>query len=372
VLAPKATDVGRERHCVDIPHVNASGRSYDVNVLACQLPRKETILDKNMTTQKYLDLTALQPGDVLLTSERTFTSRAIVLAQRFWHWRLLGRGFSHATVVISPLLTFDTRGGAGARFRRRHATEISEDDQGRLQLWLELSEYKDVAVMRYGSDIDSHLLLKAAIAENTAPYPHVNAFLGLFHPSIKSAWSRMVRRQRPGSDDGPQKFCSSLVAFLLQKINASEYFRKTDWSAISPFKLHNATDQKAGIVVERARDSFSTSPIHRILLLQAQAEAGANSFTDMDDFQHGSEDVIKAVANSSLLRPSLAQDPDYFIDVNGERISLFDRPHYAQLPSLRRQIDSNARMLNRFKSMSACFADCKEPCANAASCLRGV
>lgn len=324
-----------------------------------------------MTIQKYLDLTALEPGDVLLTSERTLTSRAIVFAQRFWHLRLFGRGFSHATVVISPLLTFDTRGGAGARFRRLVATEISEDDHGRLQLWLDLSNYKDVAVMRYGSQIDCHVLLKAAIAENTASYPRVNAFLGLFHPSIKSAWSRMVRRQRQ-NDYGPEKFCSSLVAFLLQKADAGEYFRKTDWSAISPFKLHNHANEKTEMVVERARNSFSTRPIHQILLLQAQAEAGANSFSDMDSFQHASEDLTKAIANSSLLRPSLKHDPAYFIDVHGEKISLLDQPHYAQLPSLIRQIDSNAKMLSRFKSMSACFVHCKNPCINAASCVRSV
>lgn len=324
------------------------------------------------THAKYLDLTALQPGDVLLTRERTLTSRAIVLAQRFWHFKLFGRGFSHATVVISPLLTFDTRGGTGARFRRLVASQISEDEQGRLRLWLDLSEYEDIAVMRYGNDIDSHLLLRVSAAENTAPYPRVNAFIGLFHPSFKSLWHRIVLRNSPNRNRGTQRFCSALVVYLLQQIETVNHFRQTDWSTISPFKLYDTLYEQGHLLVDRAPHEFSHSELHQSLLHLAQTGAGASYFGDMDQFQHASEDLMIAAAKFLPVQALLRQDADFLINLDGEEISLMDKPHFTQLPFLKEQIDSNAQFLHRLDGMSTCFPGCAKSCRNAASCLKDL
>ncbi len=322
-------------------------------------------------TKKYLDLTALKPGDVLLTSEYTKVSSGLVFAQRILHFKLRGRGFSHATIVISPMLTFDTRQNSGARFRRLIATEISEDNQGRLQLWLDISQYKNIAVMRYGIPVESHALLKLAMNENTTPYPILSAFFSLIHPRIKSVWNMMTKRKPRSSGEHTQRFCSSLVAYLLQQ-SGGKYFKEKDWSAISPFKLHIFQYEQHHLILERTPKDFSTKPIHVALLRQAQAEAGANFFTDIDSFQHASEDIVRVIANGSLIKASLAHDPDYFIMIDGKKISLLDKPHYQQFPILTQQINSNSEMLSRLSSMNACFSHCAGACANAASCEKDM
>jgi hypothetical protein len=322
-----------------------------------------------ISPKKYLDLTSLQSGDVLLTSSRSLTSRLIVLAQRIWHFSFQCPGFSHAIVVIAPLVTFDTVGVKGARFRRQIPNAISEDEQGQIKLWLDVSDYKNIAVMRYGNAINPCTLLMAASVENTSPYPGPMAFLSLFHPKIKSYWNRIKRSGH--LESVPQKrFCSSLAAYLLKDFDSTEYLQKADWSAVSPFKLYVSSCEQTSLVVEKTPDSFSDGDVHCSLLQLAQADAGANSFTGFDNFQHASEDLMKAAANSGLIKNSLAHDPLYFIELDGQRVSLIEHPHLSYLPQLKRQIDSNSEMFSDFKKMGNCYARCNSGCRNAVSCER--
>ncbi len=319
-----------------------------------------------MTTKKFLNLTLLQPGDVILTAERTLTSRVITIVQRVIHFDFRNPGFSHAILVVAPLLWFDTTGQRGARFTRIKATRLSED-AGLLQLWLDVSKYRKIAVVRFiteGNVPHPLDMLDSCMEENISAYPSVKAFLPIAHSWIRRTFGLLGFGKIFEYQEKEQKFCSSLVAQILLKFQKIS-FRRFSAGQLSPFLLFDKSKSQ-----QLVSNLDAVEPHEKILgsqLGRAQAISGHGSRIDPDKFSRGLEDIHSAVSRGTLVKPLLINDPAYHVSFQGKAVSMIEFPELTQYESLRSNIENAVDFFAELARQSKCFMNC-DKCINAVSC----
>lgn len=316
---------------------------------------------------KYLNLSRLQAGDILLTSENTFLSKAIVLVQRLAHFNFRAPGFSHAILVVSPLLWFDTTGKRGARFSRVAADSITEN-AGKIDLWLDITHFRNVAVLRFLDPLQapsSTQLLNECVKENVSEYPSITGFLPAFHSSIGGVAHLFGLAKYFEYQSHQKKFCSSLVAEILTKFGSPKFSRKTA-GQLSPFLLYEK--DKLISVIEEEPSNKNSDEFHQWLLAHAQTISGAGSPINIDQFNWAIEDINSIISRGVLIRDSVVSDPDLQIMFQGQQISMIEFPGLSQYKELLGHLESTEEFLGTLKRRETCFEYCGKNCRNAASC----
>lgn len=318
--------------------------------------------------KKYLDLTLLKAGDVILTSEKTFVSRTLIILQRVLHFNFKSPGFSHAILSINPVVTFDTQGKSGARFRCLSPDKISEHD-GRVKIWHDISTYKNFSVMRYADSICPTVLLESALKENTRKYSSPFGFLSLAHPAIKSVFHNFTRGKY--SQKHQEKFCSSLTTELLTSVANIEFLRKNAPGEISPFKLFSKKYEVTGITKSLPDVFFKEEPLHLSFLSLISTITGHWNLGDPDEVQHALEDIVKAAAVGSLLKNVLASEPSFYVEKDGASVSIIENPNLAQYESIKSRFDGSADFFRRLEEINNCYSGCSS-CNSPLSCSRDL
>lgn len=191
--------------------------------------------------RNYLDLCMLNPGDIILTAEYTFTSWVIRSAQLM---RWLSCRYSHAILVIHPSLFYDAN-KTGVSFSVKKINpipygieEVSSipvgDDaafrlvDGRITVLLDVSNYRQIDVFRFhdyskhpwliGTGID--LWVKSASLDYLERYANIMSFISFLPKWFFSKWRKDHETKFKGSfgNASQRRFCSELIVECYKKV----------------------------------------------------------------------------------------------------------------------------------------------------------
>ena len=310
-----------------------------------------------------VDLTSIQPGDVLLTRGESVKSGLLAVGQRVLHLAMGGRNFTHAAIFVTPFIRFETVPGKGARFSRNHAAHITYEG-GKLRLWWAPEHVQDAVVMRYpppeAGATRPETLLDAAVEFNTERYPNLSGFLPLlsqlhrFSQSVGLGDAFEYKPQR-------EKFCSALVLELHHRLGSARGTKSP--GQVSPMRLHEPQLAVTGIVKKRSeiQPLEDSNALH--YLFMAQSVAGDQR---LDAFMQGMENLQASFNRTMTAMGRNASDK--LRKVVEESASLMTDPRKTQYSLLLDAIVSGQQLIDDLRGCEACFSDCKT-CSHPTACL---
>lgn len=334
---------------------------------------------------RYLDISALRPGDIIVTAGDQKSSFWIRAGQCLLHPQLDGiPGYSHAALVIDHGIIFESTGEKGLRF------EVLDffigEFSGQLGLYVDFSKYKRVKILRHrdiaahskteSEDFSQRLIEIACLQHNLKLYPDKQRFLTLIKlprwlrltQYFNTSWNRIFAEG---------DFCSAVVVDILQQAQVYPMEGKVAANTVSPLKL---VSSKVLGPVECWRNTVSTRkaeseivdinwqlkcaiPKHTIRLCQnameniGLAESGLERLKTMRD----TLEELKAAA--------LSDQPNYKPLEILKQPQQECRPNSADIkfPLMLHKYAVNG-LLAELTELNQCFATCTSRCPSSLVC----
>lgn len=334
--------------------------------LACRM------LPRNMfgLVGKTLAVDKLQPGDIILSGSFSRASLFLQLAT--------GSIFSHAALVIHPLLWFESVPD-GIQYK---AIECRLGlDNGRLRCVTTVAPGHWMSVIRLKSEIlptiDSFVLLKSlldiSLDHFSLQYPNKEKFLKPIKMGIgrtKIAYKIAAQLSRKEHVFFPGVFCSALIVIFFKKVGI-ELFPNIAEDAITPGAISRS--KKFGIANASCAISNDLPTAFRSLDIEAQANARSSNFlikNAMDAALSGTVNTLLADRTAQLLEVAELLTPDHEqkasiareIIIQKQRISeLSDEFHTnrKKLNPVRIQLISLLAWWEAYKCATECMPACK-------------